>query len=60
MIIGVRESAFLNKIFTIVNILILGFIIIAGATRIKSGNNWNVNPSVSYSNIFVINLEFRI
>ena len=45
MIIGIKESGFINKFFTIFNIVLLLFIIILGATR---GNlsNWNLRPNV--------------
>lgn len=45
MIAGVKESSFLNKIFTLLNILVLMFIFVAGLTR-ASQINWNLYPQV--------------
>jgi amino acid transporter len=41
MIVGVKESALMNKCLTIVNIGILFFIIVAGATK-ANFSNWNL------------------
>lgn len=53
MIIGVKESSFLNKIFTLLNIIVLMFIIITGATKINF-NNWSLSTKnlswVDYDN----------
>lgn len=46
MIIGVRESTFLNKVFTVFNILALSFMIIAGATKANS-SYWHIDVNVS-------------
>ena len=45
MMIGIRESGFINKFFTVFNVVLLLFIIILGSTR---GNlsNWNLRPNV--------------
>jgi amino acid transporter len=48
MIIGVKESARANKIFVLLNIAILSFIIILGATKIDF-NNWNLKISSNSS-----------
>lgn len=45
MIIGVKESSIMNKIFTLLNISVLVFIIITGITRIDL-TNWTKNPKV--------------
>jgi amino acid transporter len=49
MIVGVKESAFANKLFTLVNVLILAFIIVIGATK-ANFSNWNlaVNSNTSW------------
>lgn len=44
MVVGVKESTTLNKIFTIVNIVILSFIIVCGATQVNF-SNWQVNTA---------------
>ena len=44
--IGVKESSFLNKIFTALNLAVISFIIICGATK-ANGDNWRVVPNVS-------------
>jgi amino acid transporter len=41
MIVGVKESAYINKLITMINILILAFITVAGATK-ASFSNWNL------------------
>ena len=45
MIVGVKESATANKLFTVLNIAVLGFLIITGATKANFGN-WNVHLPV--------------
>jgi hypothetical protein len=45
MVIGVKESALMNKSFTIINIGLLSFIIICGATK-ADFSNWNININV--------------
>ncbi len=45
MIIGVKESALMNKLFTIFNIIILTFIIVSGATRANFAN-WSLQLNV--------------
>lgn len=45
MIIGVKESAGLNKIFTLLNVSILTFIIIAGSTK-GNFSNWSLKVDV--------------
>lgn len=47
MIAGVRESSFLNKIFTGLNILVLMFIFIGGLTRANK-DNWHLKPNVIF------------
>lgn len=47
MIIGVKESSFINKIFTMLNITVLSFIIITGATK-ANFNNWSINVNVRF------------
>ncbi len=44
LIIGVKESAAMNKLFVILNTAILGFIIIAGATK-SNPQNWNLSQN---------------
>lgn len=50
MIIGVKESSFINKIFTMLNITVLSFIIITGATK-ANFDNWSisVNNNISWT-----------
>lgn len=50
MIVGVKESALMNKLFTIFNIVILSFIIVSGATRANFAN-WSLKIDVS---IFIL------
>lgn len=44
MVAGVKESSFLNKIFTLLNIVVLLFIFITGLTRANKGN-WYLTPN---------------
>ena len=46
MIIGVKESTTINKILTLFKILVLIFVIIAGATK-ANFDNWNINITAS-------------
>jgi len=52
MIIGIRESGLINKLFAVFNIALLLFIIIIGATRADI-SNWNLRPNV----IFFLNFK---
>ncbi|CAF0949667.1 unnamed protein product, partial [Brachionus calyciflorus] len=48
MLVGVKESALMNKIFTVLNITVLSFIIITGATK-ADFSNWNKNTHQNLS-----------
>ncbi len=50
MIVGVKESATANKIFTALNILVISFIVIVGAFKADL-NNWKLKPEVNYFNL---------
>jgi hypothetical protein len=45
MVVGVKESSLLNKIFTALNILVISFIVVSGASKLDS-KNWQIKPSV--------------
>ena len=45
MVIGVKESTALNKIFTALNIIVIGFIVICGAFK-TDVENWKINAQV--------------
>ena len=44
LIVGVKESAYMNRIFVCLNTVIISFIIIAGATK-ANAKNWNLTVS---------------
>ena len=44
LLIGVKESTMVNRVFVCLNITILLFIIIAGATK-ANANNWHISIS---------------
>ncbi len=56
MIIGVKESALTNKIFVLINIVTLSFIIILGGTKADFAN-WNlkVNENTTWTNSAGVN-----
>lgn len=45
MVVGVKESATMNKLFTFLNIVVIGFIVVVGAFKADL-NNWMLNPDV--------------
>jgi solute carrier family 7 (cationic amino acid transporter), member 3 len=45
MLIGIKESGHLNKIFAVFYVIFLSFIIVIGATR-ANFYNWNLTPNV--------------
>jgi cationic amino acid transporter 3 len=45
MVVGVKESSLLNKIFTALNILVILFIVAFGASKLDI-KNWQIKPSV--------------
>ena len=47
MVVGVKESSFLNMIFTAINILVLLFIFVVGMTRSNFGY-WSLYPNVLF------------
>ena len=50
---GVKESATFTKIFTFVNLLVLGYVVICGCFKIYGGN-WFIDASLALSgNYFV-------
>jgi amino acid transporter len=46
LLIGVKESTFMNKIFTILNIAVISLITICGAVRINF-SNWHIRVEVN-------------
>jgi amino acid transporter len=56
MIIGIRESGFLNKFMAVFNVALLFFISIIGATRVDI-SNWNLKPNVSKHMFFILELS---
>jgi amino acid transporter len=44
LILGVKESTLLNKIFTAINVLIMAFIIVVGATQVNPAN-WRIDTA---------------
>ena len=51
MIVGVKESSLLNKIFTILNIVVICFIFVSGVFKADI-NNWKLDPKVKRRAIF--------
>ncbi len=45
MIVGVKESTLMNKIFTVMNVSILSFMIVCGATK-ANFDNWKIKSEV--------------
>jgi amino acid transporter len=43
LVIGIKESAILNNVFTVVNLIVIAIVIIVGLTKIH-GHNWNISP----------------
>jgi hypothetical protein len=43
LVIGIKESAILNSVFTAVNLTVIAIVVIAGLTKIH-GHNWNISP----------------
>lgn len=45
---GVKESALVNKVFTCINVLVLGFVVISGFVK-GTGKNWNLTEQDIYN-----------
>lgn len=41
---GVKESSFMNKLFTMLNLSVILFVIVAGATKTDT-HNWKIKPN---------------
>jgi len=48
MVVGVKESSFLNKIFTGLNVAVIMFIVFSGMLKTKVAN-WQVHPYVKFA-----------
>jgi amino acid transporter len=44
LIVGIKESAVLNNVFTFVNLSVIALVIVVGLTKIQ-GHNWNISPN---------------
>jgi amino acid transporter len=44
LVIGIKESAVLNNVFTFVNLIVIALVIIVGLTKIR-GHNWQISPN---------------
>ena len=57
MVMGVKESTLLNKIFTLLNIVVIVFIFVCGI--IKSDlSNWRIKPDVKMKKKFIFEPKF--
>lgn len=43
LVVGIKESAMLNNIFTGINLTVTAVVVIVGLTKIQ-GHNWNISP----------------
>jgi amino acid transporter len=50
MVVGVKESSLLNKLFTLLNIFVIMFIFVSGVVK-SDLSNWKLNPQV-YIDLF--------
>lgn len=48
MVVGVKDSSNMNKVFTLLNVIVIGFISIVGAFKADI-ENWEIKADVSYS-----------
>ncbi|XP_023310123.1 high affinity cationic amino acid transporter 1 isoform X2 [Anoplophora glabripennis] len=46
---GLKESSLVNNIFTVINIFVVGFVIIAGSLKADPGN-WSISPDKNDTN----------
>lgn len=47
LVIGVKESSFLNILFTVVNVAAIGFVVICGAVKAEP-KNWDLYTNVGF------------
>lgn len=43
LVVGIKESAVLNNVFTAINLSVIAVVIIAGLTKVH-GDNWSIDP----------------
>jgi amino acid transporter len=58
LIVGIKESAVLNNVFTFVNLCVIALVVVVGLTKIN-GHNWKILPN-EVNEYFIENLFFFI
>lgn len=59
LIVGIKESAVLNNVFTFVNLTVIILVVVVGLTKIH-GHNWSITPDEVCQILFTFNYKYCI